>query len=263
MKIKFEKREKISMSIEEFTRKYWKYYLMLESKFIKTINYVELDKENFCTFSNEYVLLIQAIGAELDDIFKILCDIYPIEENENDKSGKVDNDNKEKEILKYNPTIQMYADYILNKPSSINFPKNINIKEQKVKVVDYEIELQPFEGWNNTQNKSNQEENNQEENNQKDRPMQWWRAFTNIKHNRHTKFGDANQKNVLNILAALFFVEQICLKKIVSELSKNKKKDDAIIDCFDEGSKLFFLENWETEYKSGTLFYSVTKDLLS
>ena len=39
---------------------------MLEKKLMTTFNYVGLSTSNFSTFSNEYALLIQSIGAELD-----------------------------------------------------------------------------------------------------------------------------------------------------------------------------------------------------
>ena len=52
---------------------YWRYYLVLEEKFKNTLNYIELDWQNAVTFSNEYALLLQSIGAELDNFFKVYC----------------------------------------------------------------------------------------------------------------------------------------------------------------------------------------------
>ena len=57
----------------ELTLKYWRYYLQLESQFMESIEYVELHPSNFSAFSNRYALLIQAIGAELDSLFKFFC----------------------------------------------------------------------------------------------------------------------------------------------------------------------------------------------
>lgn len=57
----------------ELTEEYWQYYLLLEGKFVNTLQYVELRKFNYWTFSQEYELLIQAIGAELDSVFKMFC----------------------------------------------------------------------------------------------------------------------------------------------------------------------------------------------
>lgn len=63
------------MTREEFMQKYWHYYLLLEKKFINTIDYVELCEDNKATYSNEYAHLFLAIGGELDTFFKQFCDI--------------------------------------------------------------------------------------------------------------------------------------------------------------------------------------------
>ena len=46
---------------------------MLEKHFIESIEFVELHEDNFDAFPNGYALLIQAIEAELDTVFKELC----------------------------------------------------------------------------------------------------------------------------------------------------------------------------------------------
>ena len=61
------------MTRKELTRNYRHNYRMLEDKFLATTNYVEINSGNFCSFSNEYALLIQSIGAELE-IDNIDCD---------------------------------------------------------------------------------------------------------------------------------------------------------------------------------------------
>ena len=61
------------MKREEFYKNYWRYYCMLEKKFLTIADYVEIDKKNFKCFSNEYALLLQSIGAELDNVFKLYC----------------------------------------------------------------------------------------------------------------------------------------------------------------------------------------------
>lgn len=58
------------MNKKELSQKHWRYYLMLEKRFIESIEYVELHKDNFNAFSNGYALLIQIIGAELDTVLK-------------------------------------------------------------------------------------------------------------------------------------------------------------------------------------------------
>lgn len=185
------------MNRTELTRSHWVYYLMLENRFIKSVEYVELHKDNYNTFSNGYALLLQAIGAELDTVFKVFCGF-----NTSDR--------------KY---ISDYANYILN-----NNPDIIN---QKITLKEYDIEIQPFQNWN------------------EDKPSQsltWWEAFTAIKHSRYDEIHQANQENVLNILGALYLIEMLYLKKITDGTSE--------YDIFDISSKLFILNNWTSRVMS-------------
>ena len=96
------------MTRKEFLQHYWCYYLVLEEKFRNTLNYVELDQDNERTFSNEYALLLQAIGAELDNFFKVYCRFSP-------------DDRK---------TIKDYCPFVLNRYS--------DIVNQKVFVLGYD-----------------------------------------------------------------------------------------------------------------------------
>lgn len=41
------------MTREEFLNNYWAYYLMLEDRFVHTLNYVELSQDNEDVYSNE------------------------------------------------------------------------------------------------------------------------------------------------------------------------------------------------------------------
>ena len=50
---------------------------MLEKQFVNTLQYVDLDNNNFTTFSNQYANLLQAIGSELDSFFKVYCSYNP------------------------------------------------------------------------------------------------------------------------------------------------------------------------------------------
>lgn len=104
-----------------FLNKYWRYYLLLESKLINTFRFVEPVEENYETFSNEFVLLIQSIGAELDLLFKQFCALK-LEERHN---------------------INDYYDLTINK-----FPE---ICESEIGVKEFRINLRPFFGWNREQ----------------------------------------------------------------------------------------------------------------
>lgn len=100
-----------------FMNKYWRYYLLLEKKFIETLNYVELAKENFSTYSVEYAHHLLAVGSELDTFFKIYCGF-----NLNDRKNIGD-----------------YTRYIIS-----DYPE---ITAQVVEIYNTEITLTPYEEW--------------------------------------------------------------------------------------------------------------------
>ena len=167
---------------------------MLEKRFVESIEFVELHEDNFDAFSNGYALLIQAIGAELDTVFKEFC-------------GFTTTDRK---------TIADYAQYILTHTQ--------DIKNQEISVQEYDIEIQPFMNWDI---------------NQPGQSLQWWGAFTDVKHDRYEQLKQAKQENVLNILGALYLIEMLYLKKITAGTDE--------LDVFDEPSNLFTLKNWTSK----------------
>lgn len=63
------------MNREEFLRDCWAYYMMLEEKFIHTLDFVALSTDNEATYSNEYAGLIQMIGVEMDSFSKNTADL--------------------------------------------------------------------------------------------------------------------------------------------------------------------------------------------
>lgn len=61
------------MTCREFENIYWINYILLEKEFKNTLKYVSLTKDNFATYSNEYLKLILEIGSELDVVLKSFC----------------------------------------------------------------------------------------------------------------------------------------------------------------------------------------------
>lgn len=106
------------MNREKFLLNYWKYYLMLEGKFLTSLNVVMLAPENFNTYSFEFVNQLLTIGSELDVVMKMM-------------SGFPAADRK---------TIGDYAPILLRK-----FPK---ITSQEVKVQGLDGPIKPFENFN-------------------------------------------------------------------------------------------------------------------
>ena len=197
------------MNRKELSQNHWKYYLMLEKRFVESIEFVELHEDNFDAFSNGYALLIQAIGAELDTVFKEFCGF-----NTTDRK-----------------TVADYAQYILT-----NTP---DIKNQKISVQEYDIEIQPFMNWDITQPAQS---------------LQWWGAFTDVKHNRYEQLKQAKQENVLNILGALYLIEMLYLKKITDGTDE--------FDVFDESSNLFSLKNWTSKAVPLSQAFAVLSDMM-
>lgn len=108
------------MTREEFLNNYWAYYLMLEDRFVHTLNYVELSKANQKVYSNEYAALIQMIGAEIDSFFKVYCGF---------------NASDIKNITDYYHSI------------TTTYP---GILTQEVSVRVANMTFKPFDGWNGT-----------------------------------------------------------------------------------------------------------------
>lgn len=182
---------------------------MLEKRFIESIEFVELHKDNYDAFSNGFALQLQSIGAELDTMFKEYCGF-----NTSDRKSIAD-----------------YAQYILaNEPDIIN--KQIILRE-------YDITIQPFQNWNMSKPAQS---------------LQWWEAFTDIKHNRYEQLKLAKQENVLNMLGALYLLEMLCLKKVTENTSE--------LDVFDESSKLFTLKNWTSKAIPLSDAFAVMSDLM-
>lgn len=64
------------MNRDDFLKVYWKQYRLLERELIQTDDYVSIDRENYNTFSNQYMKLLLTICSEIDSIAEVLCSIY-------------------------------------------------------------------------------------------------------------------------------------------------------------------------------------------
>lgn len=203
------------MNNTELTKNYWNYYLTLEKRFLSTSNYVELDSRNLNTFSNEFAQLLHSVGAELDNFFKVYC-------------GYNLTDRK---------TIADYAAFIFS-----SYPE---IKEQKMKVIDSDIELQPFKDWDQSQPAQS---------------LSWWKAFDQIKHNRYGNFEKANLDNLINTLSALFLLEMKCFQRFST---KNATGVSTEPDVPSRQSELFVLESWSFQYIPVGKIGAVINDVLT
>ena len=109
------------MNRNDFQKVFWSYYLNLEERFINTTKYVEVNTDNYSTYSIEYTSLLLSICSEIDVIFKEICGF-------NQKEHKCIND---------------YFSIVNSK-----FP---DIFQEKVIYSFSSIPLMPFNSWNASQ----------------------------------------------------------------------------------------------------------------
>lgn len=106
------------MNYDKLNNEYWKYYKLLEERFLNSLKYVELNPLNYNTYSIEFANQLISIGSELDVFFKVVSNL---------NSG-------------IRPNISDYYKEVTKK-----FP---NIKDQEVIIKDKrEIKIKPFETW--------------------------------------------------------------------------------------------------------------------
>ena len=197
----------------EFMQRYWKYYLILESNFLDTEQYLAIDELNFQAFSNEYIKQYQTICSEIDVIAKSYC----IELNSSFRGNQ----------------INAYCRCITD--------NNADFINRKIKVRDRDIEIFPWKDWTYTTEMQNNGKTRIVSNN-----PDWWQKYNKIKHSRTTINSEtqlpyyklANQKNVINSLAALFQLELYYFRK----LQQTYFATDA--DMPGPPSKLFEIESW-------------------
>ena len=72
--------------------------------------------------------------------------------------------------------------------------------------------------------------------------LSWWRAYNHVKHNRFEKYEEGSFLNLLNSLAALFFLEMYYIKMLGKENNE--------LDFPDKESKLLQIINWEKNPKN-------------
>ena len=120
------------MTKDEFQRKYWRYYLILEEDFLKTIRFVELDINNFNTYSVEYTKQYQSICSEVDVICKSICKY-------------IDNNSTANKFPQYVQTILNYSTDITKR--IIKVDKNEDILLQPFENLTIVDDYKPLDWW--------------------------------------------------------------------------------------------------------------------
>lgn len=202
----------MKITVKDFKKLYWNYFLELEEELLSTRKYVSFDLNNFKTYSNEYIKLMDITCSEIDVIAKVIL-----------------NFNNEK-----------YVDYknISNWGYNLQqlFP---NIQNYEV-LFDNEIVLKPFDKWKYEKsiNKNGAEGIKLQKNCE---TPKWWNGYNKVKHHRTDKYDSgyqyyrANLENVINSFAALYILELLLFRLIAP--------NDRFIKYNIENNKLFEIQD--------------------
>lgn len=201
----------------EFQQRYWTYYMILEKDFLTAERYLAIDPLNFNAFSNEYIKQYQTICSEIDVLAKCYC-------KELDSSFK-------------GSSINTYCKCILD--------NNPDFASRAIKLRGKNIQVMPWKDWTYTMVPQQDGSSRPEANN-----PDWWTKYNKVKHSRTTidnatglpYYKLANQKNVLDSLAALFQLEMYyyrCLQQI--HFSREP-------DMPSPQSDIFEIDNWGNKW---------------
>ena len=61
------------IKFQEIEHSYWRYYIELEQEMLQTRRFVDFGKENFKSYSLEFLKLYQAVCGEIDSFLKLLA----------------------------------------------------------------------------------------------------------------------------------------------------------------------------------------------
>lgn len=163
------------MNKEIFENTYWNYFLEIEEDFKKIERTIPVDRHNFETFSIQYMKLLFTICSEID----ILLKEFITYNNWSNNIGDLKNINDYRKII------------------------TTNLKNFSKETICFsnDIEMKPFENWENKIN------------------PYWWTDNNDLKHNRtiSENFKKSNQKNVLNAISALYQIEMYFYKSILDK----------------------------------------------
>lgn len=185
------------ITLPQFIKNYWDYYLELEDQLLSTKKYVDFDKSNFKTFSIEYLKLLQAACSEIDVVAKILA-------------GCCDSSFKEL----HNINIQKWG-FVIQR----TFP---DIENTSVSFMNDTV-ITPWQNWE--YEKCADQNNKQRYRLKKGKATPtWWTAYNKVKHERtttdkngRTNYSKANLENLASAMAALFIIETKFIERLSAD----------------------------------------------
>lgn len=205
-------------SYKQFIRNYWNYYLELENEFLSTRKYVDFGKENFKTYSIEFLKLYLAVCGEVDTIGKAMaCEIKPVK----DPSKNYGNITKWWHTVQDSYQFWKKTGYVFNDDGNLSC-NGISLKDVHLKLLD-EFEIIPWFGFEPERSSS----------------PPWWKAYNTVKHKRSfpnvensdiSNFSKANLKNLSYAFGGLYVLEKSYMESLGT-------MDD--LDAFFDESQLF------------------------
>ena len=172
------------MNLEIFFKSYWNYFLELEENLLQIQRYINFERNNWKVYSNEFIKLLEVIGAEVDTIAKEIV-LYK-EPNKKEVNG----------IAEWGYEIQQLIE---------------NIDSIKI-IFNGEEVITPWNNWKNKKyiNKNGKECYKLEKGKQN---PEWWISYNKVKHERTAmkngkhNYERANLDNIINALGGLYILE--------------------------------------------------------
>ncbi len=207
---------------KEYVKLYWKYYLALENRFMRTEEFVSIEEDNYKTYSFEYLSLLQTICSEIDVVAKAIC-------------------------LQFNPSFSIKNATIKSWGYELQkYFKDITIQRISLR---REREITPWEKWTLEERISQRGNPYFSYVSGCDSP-EWWKAYEKVKHTRTTidvvagrvNYQKANLKNVLYALGALYVLHRLMMMQIDEDMYNFIDKSELFLlpERFDERNVKYF-----------------------
>lgn len=177
-----------------FFKSYWKYFLELEESLIEVQRYINFERNNWKVYSNEFIKLLEVIGAEVDVIAKEIV-LY-----------KKPHLKKVEGIAKWGYEIQQLIPDIDSIKLCFN---NENI-------------IVPWNNWEHERYINKKGIDSYRLKKGKENP-EWWISYNKVKHARTTikngkyNYERANLENIVNALGGLYILETYFMEELTSK----------------------------------------------
>jgi hypothetical protein len=154
--------------------KYITEFQLITKDLVSIFDFIEPSDSNFKCYSNRIYKVFIRTCIAIESNFKSI-----LKKNGYKKDKKEENDWNIKDYYK--------------------LEKTHKLSEYHVEIFRFhQTKFTPFQDWNETKEYKNETK--------KYKPLSWWQAYNDVKHNRVNKFDQANLENLLNAVCALLVV---------------------------------------------------------